>query len=80
MSKKYKHNMHKILILPVVLHGCQTWSVTLREERRLRVSEVRVLWEVSRATKDEVTGEWRRLHIEGLNNLYCSSNIIWVIK
>jgi len=72
--------MHKILILPVVLHGCQTWSVTLREERRLRVSEVRVLWEVSRATKDEVTGEWRRLHIEGLNNLYCSSNIIWVIK
>ena len=72
--------MHKILILPVVLHGCQTWSVTLREERGLRVSEVRVLWEVSRATKDEVTGEWRRLHIEGLNNLYCSSNIIWVIK
>jgi hypothetical protein len=69
-----------IIVLPVVLYGCGTWSLTLREERRLRVFENRVLREIFGAKWDEVTGEWRKLHNEELNYLYCSSNIVRVIK
>jgi len=76
-----------ILILPhveclqsVVLYGCKTWSLTLRDERTLRVFENRGLRRVFGPKRDEVTGEWRRLHNEELNDLYCSPNIIWVIK
>jgi len=57
----------------VVLYGCETWSLTLREEPRLREFENRVL-------RDEVTGEWRKLHHEELNDLYCSLNIVRVTK
>jgi hypothetical protein len=59
---------------------CETWSLTLREERRLRVFENRVLRRIFGAKRDEVTGEWRKLHNEELHDLYCSPNIVRVIK
>ena len=62
----------RIIIFPVVLYGCVTWSLTLREERRLRVFENRVLRGIFEYRRDEVTGEWRKLHNEVLNDLYCS--------
>jgi hypothetical protein len=65
--------------LPVVLYGCETWSLTIREERRLRVFENRVLRKIFGPKRDEVTGEWRKLHNE-LNNLYSSPNNVQVIK
>jgi len=72
--------IHRTIILPVVLYGCKTLSLTLKEERRLRVFENRVLRRIFGLKRDEVTGEWRKLHNEELNNLYCSPNIIRVIK
>jgi len=66
--------------LPVVLYGCETWLLTLREEHRLRVFENRVLRRIFEPKRDEVTGEWRKLHNEELNNLYSSPNIVQVIK
>jgi len=66
--------------LPVVLCGCETWSLILREERRLRVFENRVLRRVFGPKRDEVTGEWRKLRNEELNDLYCSLNIVRVSK
>ena len=66
--------------MPVVLYGCETLSLTLMEERRLRVFENRVLRRVFGPKRDEVTGEWRKLHNEELNNLYSSHNIVRVIK
>ena len=68
------------LILPVVLYGRETWSLSLREERKLRVFENMVLRRILGPRRDEVTGEWRRLHNEELNDLYCSPNIVRVIK
>jgi len=62
------------------LYGCETWSLTLREERRLRVFENRVLKRIFVPKRNEVTGEWRKLHNEELNNLYPSPNIVRVIK
>ena len=62
------------------MYGCETWSLTLREELRLRVFENRVLSRMFGPKRDEVTGEWRKLHNEELNDLYSSPNIIWVIK
>jgi len=67
-------------ILPVVLYRCKTWSPTLREERRLRVFENRVLRRIFGPKRDEVTGEWRKLRNEELNNLYSLPNIVRVIK
>jgi hypothetical protein len=64
--------------LPVVLYGCETWSLTLREEHRLREFENRVLRRIFRPKWDEVTGEWRRLHNKGLYHLYSSPNNIRV--
>ena len=60
--------------------GCETWSLTLREEHRLRVFGNRVLRRIFGPRKDEVTGEWRKLHYEDLSDLYCSPNIVRVIK
>ena len=68
------------LILPVVLYGCETWSLTLRGEDRLRVFENRVLRRIFGLKRDGVTGEWRKLHNEELNDLYSSHNIVRVIK
>jgi hypothetical protein len=67
-------------MLPVVLYGCETWSLTFREERRLRVFERRVLREIFGPRRDEVTGEWRRLHKYELYDLYSSTNVIRVIR
>ena len=68
------------MILPVVLYGCETWSLTLREEHRLRVFENRVLRRIFGPKRDRVTGEWRKLHNEELNDLYSSPNIARVKK
>jgi len=72
--------IYRNINLPVVFYGCETWSLTLREERRLRVFVDRVLRRIFGPKKDEVTGEWRKLHNENFNDLYCSLNIILVIK
>ena len=71
---------YRIIILLVVLYGCETWSLTLREERKLRVFEIMVLRRIFGHRRDEITGEWRRLDNEELNDLYCSPNIVRVIK
>ena len=80
LSKNLKIKIYRTIILPVVLYGCETWSSTLREKRKLRVFENRVLRRIFGPRRDEVTGEWRRLHNEELNYLYCSPNIVRVIK
>jgi hypothetical protein len=61
--------MYTTTILPVVLHGCETWSLTLREEHRLRVFESRVLRKIFGRKRDEMTGGWRKLNNEELHNL-----------
>jgi len=66
--------------LPIVLYGCETWSLTLREERKLRVFENMVLRRIFGPRRAEVAGEWRRLHNEELNDLYSSPDIVRVIK
>ena len=68
------------LVLPVVLYGCESWSITLREERRRRVFENRMLRRVYGHKRDEVTGEWRKLHNEELSDLYSLPNIVRVVK
>jgi hypothetical protein len=72
VGENVKIKIYRIIILPVVLCGCETWSLTLREERRLRVFENRVLRRIFGSKRDEVTGEWRKLHHEELHDLYCS--------
>ena len=71
---------NRTIILPVVLYGCETWSLTLRDERRLRVFENRVLRRVFGSKRDEVTGEWKKLHNEELSDLYSLPNIVRVVK
>ena len=78
--KNLKIKIYKTIILPVVLYGCETWSLILREERRLRVFEYRVLSTIFGPKRDEVTGEWKKLHNEEINDLYCSPSIVRVIK
>jgi hypothetical protein len=80
LSSNVKVKIYKTIILPVVLYGCETWSLTLREENRLRVFENRVLRRIFGPKRDEVTGEWRKLHNEELHILYSSPNIIRQIK
>ena len=75
LSKKLKIKIYRTIILPVVLYGCGTWSLTLKKERWLRVLR-RIFW----PEREEVTREWRKLHNEELNDLYSPSNIVWVIK
>ena len=80
LSKNLKIKIYRNVILPVVLYGCETWSWTLEEERKLRVFENRVLKRIFGPRRDEVRGEWRRLHNEELNDFYSSPNIVRVIK
>jgi hypothetical protein len=80
LSKTLKIKIYRTVILPVVLYGCETWSLTLREERRLRMFENRVLRWVFGPKRDEVTGEWRKLHDEELRDLYFLPNIVRVVK
>jgi hypothetical protein len=77
------HNIkitYKTVILPVVLYGCETLSLILRGERRMRVSENWVLRRIFGLKRDETTGRWRKLHKENLHNLYSSPHIIKIIK
>jgi hypothetical protein len=80
LSKNLKIKIYRTIILPIVLYGCGTWLLTLMEERKLRVFENMVLRRIFGPRRDEVTGEWRRLHNEKLNDLYSSPNIVRVIK
>jgi hypothetical protein len=80
LPKNIKIKTYKTIISPMVLYGCETWSRTLRDEHRLRVFENRVLRRIFGPKRDEVTGKWRKLHNEEINDLYSSPNIIRVIK
>jgi hypothetical protein len=80
LYKYIKIKIYRIITLPVVLYGCKTWSLTLRGESGLRVVEKRVLRRIFGPERDEVTGDWRKLHNKELNDLYCSPNIVRVIK
>jgi hypothetical protein len=75
LSKNTKIKIYRSIILPVALYGCETWSPTLRKERRLRVFR-----RIFGPKRDEVTGVWRKLHNEELHDLYSSPTIVWVIK
>jgi hypothetical protein len=80
LSRYVKVKVNKPIIVPAVLYGCEKWSLTLREEHRLRVFENRVLRRIFGPKMDDVTGEWRKLHSEELHNLYSSPDIIRWIK
>jgi len=75
-----KIKVYRTIILLLVLYGCETWSLILSEECRLKVFENRVLRRIFGPKKDEVTGERRKLYNEELNDLYCSTNTVRVIK
>jgi hypothetical protein len=80
LSRTVKIRIYKTIILPVVLFGCETWSLTLREEHRLTVFENRVPKRIFGLKRDEVTGEWRQPHNEELRDLYSSPVINKIIK
>ncbi|KAJ4442707.1 hypothetical protein ANN_04296 [Periplaneta americana] len=80
LSKNLKVRIYKTVILPVALYGCETWTLTLREKHKLRVFENKVLRKIFGAKRDEVTGEWRKLHNTELHALYSSTDIIRNIK
>jgi hypothetical protein len=78
--KNVKVRIYKTIILPVVLYGCETWSLTVREEPKLRVFEKRVLRRIFGPKRDGVTGGWRKLYNEELHNLYPSPSIMRIIN
>ena len=80
LSKNGKIKTYRTTILLIVLYGCETWSLTLREERRLRLFENRVLRRIFGPERDAVTWDWRKLHKEEPNDLYSLPNIVRVIK
>jgi len=80
LSTNLKTKMCRTIIVLVVLYRCETWSLTLREERRLRVFKNRVVRRIFGPKREEVIGEWRKLHNEELNDRYSSPNIVRVIK
>jgi hypothetical protein len=69
LPKNIKIRLYKTIILPVVLYGCETWSLTVKDERKLRVFENRALRRIFGPKRDEMTGDWRKLHNEELHNL-----------
>jgi hypothetical protein len=80
LLKNVNIRIYKTIILLVVLYGCETWSLTLREEHRLTVFENKVLRRTFGPKRDVVMGGWRKLHNEELYDLYSSQNIIRMIK
>jgi hypothetical protein len=80
LFRNVKVVIYKTIILPVILYGCETWYLTLREEHRLRVFENRVLRRIFGPKRYEVTGEWRKLHSGELHNLYSTPDIIMQIR
>jgi hypothetical protein len=80
LSKNVKIRIYKTIILPAVLYGCETWSLTLREEHTLRVFQETVLRRIFELKSNEVAGDWRKLHNEELHNLYASPSIIRMTK
>jgi hypothetical protein len=80
LSKNIKIKIYRTVILPVVLYGCEIWSLTLRDEYILRVFENRVLRGIFGPKSDKVTGEWRRLHNEELYDMYSSLHTVRVVK
>jgi hypothetical protein len=80
LSKSIKIKIYRCIILYVVLYGCETWLLTLRDEHRLMLFENRVLRRIFGPKKYKVTGEWRQLHNEELNDLYSSPSTVRVIK
>jgi hypothetical protein len=79
LSKRLNVKIYRIIKFLVVLYGCGAWSLILREECKLRVSQNRVLRRIFRPKRDKVTREWRNVHNEELNDLYYSPSIVWVI-
>ena len=79
-SKNVKIEIYRTIILPVILYGCGTWSLVLREECRPRVFENKVLRRILGPKRDEATGEWGRLRNKELHALYSSPHIFWLIK
>jgi hypothetical protein len=75
MSKNLKIRIYKTLILPIILYGCETWSLTLTEDYRVRVFENRVLRRIFGPKRNEVMGVWRELHKEVVHDLYSSPSI-----
>jgi hypothetical protein len=80
LSENIKIRIYKTIILPVILYGCETWSLTLREEHRLRVFENRVLRRIFGLKRDKVTGGWRKLHNVEPRNRNSSRSIIRMIE
>jgi hypothetical protein len=80
LPSNLKTRIYKTIILPVVLYGCETWSLTLREEHRLKVFENKVLRRIFEPKRDEVVGGWRKLHNEELHDLYSSRSLIRIMK
>jgi hypothetical protein len=78
--EKRKIRIYKTIIFPVILYGCETWSLIIKEEHRLRVFENRMLRRIFGPRRDDVTGGRRKLHNEELHGLYSSTSIIRIIK
>ena len=79
-SNNTKIKIYRTIILLDILYGCETLSLTMKGEHRMRLFENRVLRRIFRPKRDKITGEWRKLHNEELNDLYSSPNIVQVIK
>jgi hypothetical protein len=80
LSKNLKIRIYKRIILPVVLYGCETWPLTVREEHKLMVFENRMLRRIFGPKRDQVMGGWRKLHNEELHDLYTLPSIVRIIK
>ena len=72
--------IYRTVILPVILYGCESWSTTLADKHKLRVFENKVLRKIYGPKRDEMTGEWRRLHNEELHGLYDSPDVVRIMK